>query len=563
MPSNQRKINDRTSSAFARIAGPGKFRKIIYGLSRTGSTLLLDIFTVVTLIYYVDVMGLRGILSGLGMAFGKIAIAASGFIMGYVSDRFPRNKLGRRKPFLIIGVPALCISFLFLLLPHLFFAIPVAGVNSPFQGLLFMWATLWSSIFNFSYGFVITPYQSMMPETFPEKERIGASLAENICSFIGTMVGLALTLDLATQMSGWRVVQSVPQWFNEMIITFSIVTIILYLPAILLLPVRDDFISISDTDSSLFQVMKRDTKRVFKNKNYVNFIIFTSITEAGYTISFSALEGYLDNALNVTEDGLLVISAVLLTAALVSTMVWAKVGKKKSLHFAMTIGLYIMVFFVMMTPFIGRSGNPSVTLQSFFLGGLLVGMICEFMYQYVILANIVEEDEIRTGESMSGVYHGVLNLPENIFQGLGTFILGVLLDVKIMGKTDFFGTYDFPIGYFYWGPIAAIFFVIGLFLFKKIKVDLPEIIKLNKEGGAVIGWEKFWDKVKGKFSRKASKVAGKTVEGDLASDNSEIPMRIEPGSTRTGKGSKKISKKKATSAAEEGTKETKEKKGKT
>ncbi|MBD3188106.1 hypothetical protein GF325_14815 [Candidatus Bathyarchaeota archaeon] len=490
---------------------PLLFRKGIFGLSRTGSTLLLDLFTVVTLDFYIRLMGLGPVLAGLGVMLGKFSIAASGFFMGYISDRFPENRLGRRKPFLIMGSPVLGISFMFLLLPFVFFSIPAPALLNQAQGMLFSWLTFWSIMFNFAYGFLVTPYQSMMPETFEEKDRIGASLSENLCSFIGTMGGIAITLDLATQLEDWSNNQAVPSLFTTTIIIIGILTIIFYLPAIIFLPIRDDFIT-KDKDQKLLHVIVSDTKRVLGNNNYVNFIIFTSITEAGFIIAFSALEGYIDTVLDVSDDSIILIAGVLLAVALLSTIAWAITGKRKSIHLALTIGLYIMVMFVFLTPFIGRSGSSDPWIQTLFLSGILCGMICEFMYQYVILANIVEEDERRTGESLSGTYHGVLNLPENIFQGLGAFILGLLLSLP---KQDRFGTYTFSIGYFWWGPVAAVFFIVGIIMFRKIKVDLKEVIEINKRQDTTHFLQDLKAWVRRIAAKKAS-IAGGEIEDPAA-----------------------------------------------
>ncbi|MEX2715360.1 MAG: MFS transporter [Candidatus Sigynarchaeota archaeon] len=79
-----------------------------------GSSLLLDLVTLLVFFVYIDVYHLNSILDGIGNALGKIAIAVSGIMMGYISDQFPSNVLGRRKPFLIIGAPMLGISFIML-----------------------------------------------------------------------------------------------------------------------------------------------------------------------------------------------------------------------------------------------------------------------------------------------------------------------------------------------------------------------------------------------------------------------------------------------------------------
>ena len=101
------------------------------------------------------VYNLNPFLVGIAISMGYVSIAASQFLLGWISDQ-KYTKWGRRKPYIILLTPLLAISFIFLLLPTLF-------LEHPNKSTLFMWFIIWDIIFEASYG-VTTPYQSWIAE---------------------------------------------------------------------------------------------------------------------------------------------------------------------------------------------------------------------------------------------------------------------------------------------------------------------------------------------------------------------------------------------------------------
>jgi GPH family glycoside/pentoside/hexuronide:cation symporter len=456
--------------------------KGIYGLSRMGSSLLLDLVTILVFFVYFEVYGLNSVLDGIGNALGKVAIAVSGVLMGYVSDRFPASRIGRRKPFLIIGAPMLGISFIMLFIPF------VVLSGAPDQGALFGWMTVWVVMFNFAYGFLLVPYQSMMPETFNEKDRFGASLVENVFSFCGTIVGVAVYADLS--LSSFEIGS-----FTEMVVIIGLIAILFYIPAILLMPVSAEDMARAQAarvakqagtpvekqpHDSLGSVIRRDFAMIAHNKNYARYVFFIGVSETGIFIAVSAIAGYVDEVFDFTSDDFMVIGATLLLISVVATAIWWWMSQKRfNIHKTLIAG-YIMTIIVMPFSLVVGLSQELVLLQaSLFLGILLAGLECDYFLQYVMLGNIVEDDTSRTGHSRSGTFHGMLDGPENAFQGLGFVILGLIM---LLPEATV-GANTFSSGYYWWGPVASVFLVLGLMIFRNVKADLGDIIEFNKSGG--------------------------------------------------------------------------------
>ncbi|MBN2154305.1 MAG: MFS transporter, partial [Candidatus Lokiarchaeota archaeon] len=312
-------MSEETNTKDFRETGtPAKktFLKGIFGLSRMGSSLLLDLITLLVFYIYFEYYRLDALYTGIGTMLGKFAIAVSGFLMGYLSDRFPPGKLGRRKPFLIVGAPLLGVSFIMLFLPYV-----VLPANPPTTD-LFLWLTGWIVIFNVAYGTLIVPYQSMLPETFAEKDRFGASLSENAFNFGGTLVSLVLFVDFEEKFSEWRDLGVLPEAaFTETIILLGLVVILFFIPAMILIPISaEDALAARIAKGgtlpavggikALSQAIKGDVLKTVRNKNYVKYVFFIGISEVGVFMAISALAGYVDYVFNYSDEDFLAVGAV-------------------------------------------------------------------------------------------------------------------------------------------------------------------------------------------------------------------------------------------------------------
>ena len=73
-------------------------QKIAYGICRFGTSIFMNVVSLATIWIYDNVFGLQDYIymNASAVAIGKIVIAFSGFIFGYISDILPPSKAGRR-----------------------------------------------------------------------------------------------------------------------------------------------------------------------------------------------------------------------------------------------------------------------------------------------------------------------------------------------------------------------------------------------------------------------------------------------------------------------------------
>jgi Na+/melibiose symporter-like transporter len=132
-------------------AGVSLGTKIAYGLGAAGGATQFVAFNTFSLIYFNQVLGLSGTLSGLVTTLALIFDAVSDPLVGSLSDRWRSKTLGRRHPFLYAApLPAAC-CFL-----ALFF--PPASLEG---GALFAWLVVFAVLLRFSMTFFEVPHLAL------------------------------------------------------------------------------------------------------------------------------------------------------------------------------------------------------------------------------------------------------------------------------------------------------------------------------------------------------------------------------------------------------------------
>ena len=77
-------------------------QRIYFGVGKFGTAIFMQVVTIATVYIYGSAFQLDYKLNAIGNAVGKIFIAFSGFIFGYISDILKNPRWGRRKFFVSV-----------------------------------------------------------------------------------------------------------------------------------------------------------------------------------------------------------------------------------------------------------------------------------------------------------------------------------------------------------------------------------------------------------------------------------------------------------------------------
>ncbi|MFX0051463.1 MAG: MFS transporter [Candidatus Hodarchaeota archaeon] len=454
--------------------------KVSYGIGRLGSSITIDLADLFTGYVYFAFFGLEEdpFLAFLGVAIGKIVIAFSQYFSGYISDR-TQTRWGRRRPFVIIGAPLLAIAFFLLYSPHLF----LAGTQD--STLIFGYLLIFNSLYQAIYGFLTTPFQSWMPEITTEHERLEISGYQSTVNIIAFVIGAGSAFLLPSLLGGTseevdlEAVNGIFSFLrNGQVITlligiFAVSVIIFYLPAIFIIRAKEIFIPQPN--------LREELSVVFANRNYIWWTISRGFLTLALSIIMGVVLSWIDKALRFGTLEYLIFGIALLGTILCGFIWWAKYGNKEGKTKSFLYVAIWMAIFMPLTLLIGQVGLFSQILEisqetdvlfqaTIFVILTGVGVSGYYLLPYAIVADIVEEDERRTGESRAGMYHGFESIPLNFFQFLGYLSVGFLLQ-NLPQFVDWRGN-EYSLGFILWGPIAVIFVVISIFIFwRKVNAD--------------------------------------------------------------------------------------------
>ncbi len=195
----------KSEQKFSRNTGnPEELRKMMmesvkktspfrYAFGMFGTSIPVNMFKTYAAIFYVDSLGLSTKNYSLILFIYTFVDAIDNPVYGFLSDR-TRTPFGRRRPWLVIGVPCLALAFI------LFFNPPaLAGQNTLFVYMLLMYiltGTL-DSLINANYG-------ALFPELFRDDlERAKTNSMRQAFQLVAMVISIALT-PIVTKRIGYH-----------------------------------------------------------------------------------------------------------------------------------------------------------------------------------------------------------------------------------------------------------------------------------------------------------------------------------------------------------------------
>jgi hypothetical protein len=121
-----------------------------------------------------------------------------------------------------------------------------------------------------------------------------------------------------------------------------------------------------------------------------------------------------------------------------------------------------------------------IPFQSTFIFGILfiLGIAASLGGWYLIssiwYADLAEDDTKRSEQMRAGLFVGFPSIPLNLFQAVGSLLLGAVLDLQNVTV----GTRTFTLGLVIWGPICAVVLVI-VFFYSRRYIQL-DFLRTNK-----------------------------------------------------------------------------------
>jgi GPH family glycoside/pentoside/hexuronide:cation symporter len=434
--------------------------KIAYGGFGAGINILSQIaFSVIT-IFYNTILGLDTELVGIAWLIFSFWNAINDPLFGFIEDKTKSEKYGRRIPYIRFGAPLYGIAFIFCW-------IPFVNVNS--QIALFF--NLIVVLFVFDTLFTILGlinYTLPAEMTITAKERANLLMYSSVITSISLLIAFIIPLTLLPEKGN---PYSIKLFIVVMIFLAYISAIIIFLSSYYLK--ENKYTQMEDT----LPVMK-GIKETFKNKPFIVFEVANFSFTIGQTILTTAIFYYVSYVLMLTgflnSLPLILVFLMIFAFLVVYNKLIGRWGVKKTFIFALLwTGLsFLLVFFI------------GWTLITALIGFIFVGIGISgyLLTNQVVIADIVDYDEIRTGKRRETTYSGINALITKPAISIANWLFLVIISkfgfVKDQAVQGFSAQFGIMLGF---ALIPSIFLILGAFAMFFYSLDGPHWLAQKEE----------------------------------------------------------------------------------
>jgi sugar (glycoside-pentoside-hexuronide) transporter len=420
----------------------GKGQKAAYGAISTGEAIVSFSVNTYLLFFFSDVLGADPARVGLALAIGKFWDAVSDPLMGYISDR-TRSPWGRRRPYIFSGGILLAITVWLMWSPPAW----VTPQNSFYYLLVFYLA------YSTFYTILMVPYAALGAELTPYyDERTELFTTAGI---LGAAGGLAAALLFPTVLAKYT------GGSRQGFALIGVITALVLLPmvAATFLGARERF---SAPSSSAPGGLLRCCRETLGNRPFTILFAVFLVAAIGIIIVISTL-AFLAKYWLADEGAVGRILAVTMATTLAGTPLMGRLGKMTDKKTAYLIALGSMAACLAASFLMLRPGHPMLAmLWAAWLGLCNAGML---MLPRAILPDIIDEDELRSGQRREGVYSGMLTFAVKVSAALGIYLAGLGLRTAGFSAAAAESARQVTVLRVFFGPVPGLLLLLCLIIF--------------------------------------------------------------------------------------------------
>lgn len=456
--------------------------KLAYGAGDLGPAITANILVFYLLPFFTNVAGLNAGLAGTVLMLGKISDAINDPLVGILSDR-TRTPWGRRLPWMFFGtIPFGLVFVLQWIIPH-FSDDP--GLNN---WLLFAYYVLIGIVFNIFFTAVNLPYTALTPElTQDYNERtnlnsfrftfsIGGSIVSLILAVIifnlyedpiqqylilGILCSILSTVALfwcifRIQERGARPIlnQQQQKFFGIFLITSGILGLVwgvfqgqVNLSSVMgvtvgLLVIGFGYTLLdsspeshlidenairqrAETNNEASIPFAEQLKVVFANKPFLYVIGIYLCSWLAVQLTASILIFFVVNWMGLSNSESSKVALAVQGTALVLLFFWKALSDK--------LGKKVVYFMGTALWMIAQAGlfllQPGQVVQLYVLAIIAgFGVSVAYLIPWSMVPDVIELDELQTGQRREGVFYGFMVLLQKVGLALALFLVGIILN---------------------------------------------------------------------------------------------------------------------------------------
>ncbi len=368
-------------------------KKIAYSSGNLSVNLMSQAFATYIVFYYVDVLGVRPALISLAMIIHGIFNAVLNPLFGYMSDR-TTTRWGRRIPY---------ISFGMLPLAAVFTLVWLAPVHA---SMLFWYFLVVVLVYDILFVIVVLNWTSLFPEMFETlKERSYISAWRQMLGIIGMIVGVAVSPLLYSSL-GWPMLGAI----------FGIIVLAFF--AISLYGSKEN-LHVHTASFSFFQALRY----TFSNKAFVTYVLGSFFVQFSFALLPAAIPFFAKYVLQIPEAQNSVLLGTIFIVAIPMVYVWSRIVDKWGTRSVILLAVFLLMLSLLAFIFIHHF--TAAVIGSAAIGFALAGIL---ILLDVFLAEIIDEDEKKSGARREGMYFGMNGFIVRWGVSLQAAVMGMILE---------------------------------------------------------------------------------------------------------------------------------------
>lgn len=383
-------------------------QKLSFGMGSFAQWFINSAFNIWVFTYYFTVVGLDVRWYMLAAVLWTIWNAINDPLIGYLSDR-ANTRWGRRKPFIMLGTIPILIIYIIIWLPPL-----PGGGNEIFT---FLYLLLMLILYDTFYTMVALPYDSLFPELYTSvKERSQVNTIRQILAVIG-LLAAALVPGIVVAAETAPLNEQMTSYLLNGFITSSIIGTSLIISLVWGVKERKEFTLDYQQQPKFVESLKYS----MKNKGFVLYTIMFFLYEYVLLLLATLVQIFGREILQATPFETSIIMGIMYIVGLVSVALWRwldiKIGGKKGYAIA------LVAYFLASLPLMFIDIYEIAVIIAVFMGIGFGGML---YFIYLIIADVIDEDELKTGVRREGAFFGITNFFMRLSMIISIVTIGIV-----------------------------------------------------------------------------------------------------------------------------------------
>lgn len=472
------------------------FRLFGYSIGQFGFFLTRVLISIFAFQFYVYTINLDSIFASIGLSITFILNATSMIIFGVITDRKKPGKYGKRRPFILYGLPIWIITSILIWFPPWYcpknnsFYLPVA---------IFYWTVLFSGAISGSC--ILSAHVSMLPEqsqTYKNREKV--AVWRTVFMIIASILALMLPLMVESilkdpeNVKWWQPSGKVILFYMPLIgVSFALFGLFSLL--LTYFSVDESFhkkISGSNKENltlgETFQRMIIPTKDK-KFRQYLSVAFFNSMAARTFGVLIIPLLTY---SLKFRGPEYMIYVVVSIVGKFSWFYVWKKLQGRfellktysMCLMIATIVGFLELIYLVEVLSF-----EIKVVFFVIIVGTILGSLYALNLFTNPLVSALIYESAMKKNEgqidkgvsNISGSYFGLVSFTMSIAQAIATLIVGIILTgPNKENSTIITITFSF-IGLFY---LISLIFLSRIHLDQSV-IDIVETRKIIKKASEI------------------------------------------------------------------------------